>query len=121
MSTEQPNEVREIIGQSSAERLRLAVKEYQDAMWAAESPASNTNYALRQWQDVSAVHGMIHPGHMAGKLKCPGPLEEVMGVDQKWCDLATLERASKDRVMAGMENLLGTGWAIHVTIERAVP
>lgn len=103
---------------SPEERLRLAVKEYQDAMWAANTPASSTNHSLRAWMDIVNVHGLIH----FDKRLCGGPAGEAMAIDSPPpCELATAEQDAKDRVMQAMGHLIENGWAITATIERAMP
>lgn len=108
----------EIIGTSPQERLRLAAKEYQDAMWASDTPASGINYVLRELMDVSNVHNMVH----FNKAGCAGPRQEHMAIDSPPpCELASLEQGAKDRLLMCVEELLKEGWAITATIERAIP
>lgn len=105
-------------GQSPQERLRLAVKEYQDAMWAAGGPGSATNCSLRAWMDIVNVHGLIHFENRG----CGGPRQEHASIDSPPpCELATAEQDAKDRVINGMEDLIKGGWAITATIERSLP
>lgn len=108
----------DIIGQNPQERLRLAVKEYRDAMWAANTPASATNNSLRAWMDIVNVHGIIH----FEKKGCAGPRQEFASIDSPPpCELATAEQEAKDRVLNSMERLIKDGWAITATIERSLP
>lgn len=110
----------DMIGQSPQERLRLAAKEYQDALWAADTPASGVNYSLRAWMDIVNVHGLIH----FEKRACGGPARPDMAMAKDSpppCELATAEHDAKDRVINGMEYLIKGGWAITATIERAMP
>ena len=108
----------DMVGQSPHERLRLAVKEYQDAMWAAGTPGTGINYVLRELMDVSNVHGLVH----GSGLKCAGPRQEHMAIDSPPpCELATLEQGAKDRMLMCVEELLKEGWAITATLERNMP
>lgn len=102
---------------SVQERLRLAVIEYQEAMWAADTPASGINYVLRELMDVSNVHRMVH----FGGLICNGPQQEYAAIGSPPpCELATIEQGAKDRLIESVEHLLKEGWAITATIERAM-
>lgn len=108
----------DIIGQNPQERLRLAVIEYQEAMWAADTPASGINYVLRELMDVSNVHRMVH----FGGLICNGPQQEFGSIDSPPpCELATIEQSGKDRLIESVDHLIKEGWAITATIERAMP
>lgn len=107
----------DVIGQNPQERLRLAAKEYQDAFWAANTPAGGLNFSLRALMDVSNVHRLIHSGKI-----CNGPHQQDQPIDAPPpCDLATLERDEKERVMQALGFLIEQGWAITATIERSLP